>query len=420
MNDDATATHDGPMKFESAGRAESVGADLEGLPAEALKRLWPAWRDSNRLDVSRQALRACAADLSWTHGPNAVSIARRIAEDFVTFPEFELEIDNRDLAKKIAGFESENARAFNAILAFLINPHDKHCLEEVILEAARANDEDAVRRLMRRLLDCSDFGLHVTRILSRLSDERLTLPVDVLGAIVQRLPTGAGTLSGLMLREALVEALAPNAPQTLATRNIPATAKYLIDLAEAKRTTRVIRRETTLNEALIEKLGAEVRRRLAPMAPKETANENKPRVKQESGVVGWLEAILQFGSVTLQTSSLRSNYAKIGSDGLLTAETHPLGSAFQYGPYVTLPPGYYSVTFIGEMTTPAVAEFVVTSAFSQNVLASCAIVATDSVPLAQLTFLLSQREDNCEFIIRVKSSAGRVRSRGVEIDWRPL
>jgi hypothetical protein len=140
---------------------------------------------------------------------------------------------------------------------------------------------------------------------------------------------------------------------------------------------------------------------------------------KRSGVVDWVHYRLESGSATVEIDCKRllTQYATRCEDGKLTASQHQPASLFQAGPGISLPPGNFSVVFLGTADPNMVFELAVTSRNRRQIFSKNLVTADKPLldELGTLSFALSREEIGIEFIIGVQSSVGMLTSRGMRI-----
>ncbi|BBU64115.1 hypothetical protein MSC49_40500 (plasmid) [Methylosinus sp. C49] len=335
------------------------------------------------------------------------------------FAELELDFDILNLAQRLIGEAPPTAELHHYLLAHLLDPTEKEFARVIMLGAANAKIIDPIRFLL------PEFGnqlgdLFFTQLLKTAERVGFTLPMDVLAQIADFLREPE-TLAGLAVGTAISRGL---------TDDVANEHKSMHELMAGKR----------IRNLLHEKL-----RGPSPIPPQPSTpvdpnlfgrlyhrlwdckremraqNEDRIPLKRGSAEVSWLNFMLERGPTTIEPKSFFSNARKI--DGALTAASHSANEALQWGPYVTLQPGCYTVTFLGEMEAHLTAVFEITAAYGEQLLARNVEIASGEGKhevLAHLSVCLETKVEACEFVIYPRTRAGLIISRGVRIEWRPL
>lgn len=400
---------------------EVTGIIAGGCRATFLRLLLPLWERVVQFGVARAGVTAAASQLDWVFQPEADAIARCIGRSFTDFPELEIEVARAELAGRVMECGDEADRLYLATLALAIDGAHRRAVEVLLLDLVRRGDLGPAEELLRARLALGRDEPLLSRLLESLQTVAPAASMGLLRLVSADLP-GTPSLTSLRLGLALGRALEADG-ETADPVALARAAGRVGTLAAAQRDGAPRHRR--------DGAGSDVARRLAALSrvvshhrPRPTADpgaECPPGAGSHpaaaGGVTGWLPYMLSKGPVRLATRRCATQYGERRADGSLEASRHPPDKLLLCGPYVGLPAGTLTATFLGSVEAGTRIEFSVTRSYGRETLARQAAVlqAVEDGPLITLSWSSERETEDSEFTVRVLSEWARVTLSGIAI-----
>lgn len=414
--------HEFPRHGAPAGEFERALALVEALePADAAKKLsllWPIWSRIDELHIARSCIIACVRDLTWATNSNARAVAARIGRTYLAFPELELASPRASLVTMLLAARTPETALHLCTLACLVDDQDVGALEQLILELTRLKQFDWIERLMLERLRRPGGDVFLAEVLRTFGDGSTSGATPLLRLAMNHIQQ-PHSLAAQGLGLPIARALLKGKPSEVVGLNLAAAMVRAGNLIGTHWPTNARSSAPGVDlKHLIQRVDRKIRASLPQMPVRDTPPRQET-TSERSEIVHWVHYRLERGDGTTEIDCMRllTQYASRREDGTLAASQHPPGPLFQMGPGIPLPPGRFSVVFLGTADPNIMFELEVTSRnrrqiFSKNMVTAGKLQRDE---LGTLAFSLSREELGIEFVIRVQSSLGALTSRGIRI-----